>query len=59
MQPIEERNLETIPVGPLGIIPLEICRTNGEKINNYLVTGRKEREMEHKTTIAFEGYQRD
>ena len=59
MQPIEERNLETIPVGPLGIIPLESCRTIGEKINNYLVTWRKEREMEHKTTIAFEGYQRD
>ena len=59
MQPIEERNLETIPVGPLGIIPLESCRTIGEKINNYLVTWRKERESEHKTTIAFEGYQRD
>ena len=27
----EKRNLETIPVGSLGIIPLEGCKTLGEK----------------------------
>ena len=59
MQSTEERNLETIPVGPLGIIPLESCKTLGEKINQYLVSWRHERESEHKTSIAFECYQRN
>ena len=59
MKVTEERNLETIPVGPLRIIPLESCKKLGEKIDEYLVTWRRERESEHKTTIAFEGYQRD
>lgn len=59
MQSTDERNLETIPVGPLGIIPLASCKTLGEKINNYLVTWRKERENEHKSSIAFKDYMRD
>ncbi|MDO4522523.1 MAG: ribose-phosphate pyrophosphokinase [Eubacteriales bacterium] len=55
----EERNLETIPVGALGIIPLESCRALGEKIDQYLVSWRKERDHEHKSTIAFKDYERD
>lgn len=59
MQVTDERNLETIPVGPLGIIPLASCKELGDKVNNYLVTWRREREHEHKSNIAFQGYQRD
>ena len=33
----ETRNLETIPVGPLGLIPLPSCAEIGDKINYYLV----------------------
>ena len=55
----DERNLETIPVGPLGIIPLASCRELGEKINRFLVTWREERDHAHKSNIAFEGYQKD
>lgn len=55
----EKRNLETIPVGSLGIIPLEGCRSLGEKVNNYLVKWRTVRESEHKESLAFAGYQRD
>lgn len=55
----EKRNLETIPVGSLGIIPLEGCKTLGEKIDHYLVKWRTERESEHKDSLAFSGYQRD
>lgn len=55
----EKRNLETIPVGSLGIIPLEGCKTLGEKIDHYLVKWRTERESEHKESLAFAGYQRD
>ena len=55
----EKRNLETIPVGSLGIIPLEGCKTLGEKVDNYLVKWRTARESEHKDSLAFSGYQRD
>lgn len=55
----EKRNLETIPVGSLGIIALEGCRALGEKIDGYLVKWRAERESEHKESLAFSGYQRD
>lgn len=55
----ETRNLETIPVGSLGIIPLEGCRPLGEKVDDYLVKWRTQRESEHKDSLAFSGYQRD
>ncbi len=55
----EKRNLETIPVGSLRMIPLEGCRELGEKIDQYLIRWRKERENEHKSSLAFAGYQRD
>ena len=55
----EKRNLETIPVGSLGMIPLDGCRELGEKIDKYLVKWRTERENEHKNSLAFAGYQRD
>lgn len=55
----EEKIIETIPVGPLGLIPLQSCAALGQKVDDYLVAWRKERESEHKSTIAFAGYQRD
>ena len=55
----EKRNLETIPVGSLGIIALEGCKPLGEKVDKYLVKWRAERESEHKDSLAFAGYQRD
>ncbi len=55
----EIRNLESIPVGSLGLIPLEGCRELGEKVNQYLVEWRTKRENEHKDSLAFAGYQRD
>ena len=55
----ETRNLETIPVGSLGIIPLEGCKSLGEKVDDYLVKWRTQRESEHKNSLAFAGYQRD
>lgn len=54
-----EKTIETIPVGPLGLIPLKSCADLGAKVNRWLVEWRRERESEHKSTIAFAGYQRD
>ena len=55
----EEKIIETIPVGPLGLIPLKGCEELVGKVDKYLVDWRNERESEHKTSIAFSGYQRD
>ena len=55
----EEKTIETIPVGPLGLIPLKSCAELGEKVNRHLVEWRRERQSEHKSTIALTGYQRD
>jgi len=54
----DKRNLETIPVGSLGIIPLEGCKELGQKVDSYLVKWREERENEHKESLAFSGYMR-
>ena len=53
------RELDTIPVGALGLINLRGCEELGKNINDYIVKWRKERESEHKSTIAFSGYQKD
>ena len=56
---IEENNLATIPVGPLGIVSMESCEALGRKVDAYIAAWRNERENEHKHTIAFAGYQKD
>lgn len=55
----ESRDLETIPVGSLGIIPLKGCESLAKKIDDYLENWRTERESQHKNSLAFSGYQRD
>ena len=55
----EEKQIDTIPVGPLGLIPLKSCETLGKKVDAWLTGWRNERESEHKSTIAFAGYQKD
>ncbi len=57
--PRDERHLETIPVGTLGIIPTASCSKLGEKVNQYLVDWREQRTNDHTTTLAFAGYKRD
>ncbi len=54
-----ERVLDTVPVGSLGIIPLSSCKELGDKVNEYLVQWRHESVIEHKNTIAFQGYEQD
>lgn len=57
--PNDERTLETIPTGSLGLIPLESCKELGEKVDSYLVKWRENRENRHKDSMAFKGYKRD
>lgn len=55
----EERNLENIPVGSLGIIAVDGCQELGNKVNDYLVKWRKESCHEHKNDVVFTGYEKD
>ena len=59
MAQLNNKELTTLPVGRLGLIPLESCRPLGEKVNEWLVKWRNEREHEEMRSFAFEGYQRD
>lgn len=54
----EKRDLESIPVGSLGIIPLEGCKALGLEIDEFLIKWRSERTSEHKESLAFSGYER-
>ncbi len=48
----EEKIIETIPVGPLGLIPLKSCTGLGKKVDDYLVEWRRERESEHISQLS-------
>lgn len=50
---------DSIPVGPLALMPLKSIEPLVSKVDKYLSEWREERESEHKHTIAFKGYQRD
>lgn len=54
-----ERNLENIPVGALGLIPITGCEELGEQVNKYLVKWRKESENQHIGDVVFNGYVKD
>ena len=41
--PNDERNLETLPDGALGLIPLESCKELGLKVDKYLVRSEERR----------------
>ena len=52
--------LSTIPVGQLGILPLESCCNLGKKVDKYLVKWRKARLVkEPKESIIFDGYEQE
>lgn len=52
-------SIETIPVGRLGLVPLDSCTELGKKIDWYLTKWRNDREGEHNQSLEFAGYQRD
>ena len=54
-----ERNLDNIPVGALGIVALDGIQEMGDKVNDYIVKWRREEGHAHKDDVAFSGYERD
>ena len=57
--PNDERNLETMPDGALGLIPLESCKELGLKVDQYLVGWREKRQHQHQNDPALHGYRSD
>ena len=57
--PNDERNLETMPDGTLGLIPLKSCLELGTKVDKYLAGWRATRQIKHIEDPAFKGYHRD
>ena len=54
-----ERTLENIPVGTLGMIPIDGCQELGNKVNDYLVKWRKEAISKTKDDVVFHDYQKE
>lgn len=54
----DKRNLESIPVGSLGLVPVTGCEEMAREIDAFLVQWRAERKSEHSGSLAFNGYER-
>lgn len=54
-----ERILDNIPIGSLGIIALDGCKDMGRMIDEFLVAWRKEESSIHKDDVVYNGYERD
>ncbi len=54
-----ERNLENVPVGALGVIPVSGCEEMGAKVNEYLVKWRKDNGVKYQDDSAYIGYDND
>ena len=57
--PNDERILETIPNGIVGIVPTKSCTEMAEKVDKYLTSWREHREHEHQHDAAFKDYHKD
>lgn len=58
MQNIED-DFRTIPVGPLGLVPLKSCSSMGTQINDWIARWRKERNKDFHELLSFSGYIKD
>ena len=58
MQNIED-DFRTIPVGPLGLVPLKSCSSMGSQINDWIARWRKERNKDFHELLSFSGYIKD
>jgi ribose-phosphate pyrophosphokinase len=55
----DQSKLITVPAGKLGIVALQSSAKLGQKVNEYLVKWRKEREHLDSEHLMFNGYTRD
>ena len=55
----EEKNWGTVPVGNLGIIALDSCKSMGEKVNQHIAAWRQTRPEIYEQALAPTGYLKD
>ena len=55
----EDIQINTVPVGDLGIIPLISCMEMGKQVDEYISAWRKHRQSEYKDSLALAGYKKD
>ena len=55
----DNRNLETIPYGTLGLSPLSSAASMGEKVDRYLVDWRNQRDHDYMSSLFFCDYRKD
>lgn len=54
-----ERNLDNIPTGTLGIIAIDGCQAMGKEVDHFITTWRHEDGHKFMDDVVFSGYQRD
>lgn len=54
-----ERNLDNIPAGTLGIIAIDGCQAMGKEVDHFITTWRREDGHKFMDDVVFSGYQRD
>ena len=54
-----ERNLDNIPAGTLGIIAIDGCQAMGKEVDHFITTWRHEDGHKFMDDVVFSGYQRD
>ena len=54
-----ERNLDNIPAGTLGIIAIDVCQAMGKEVDHFITTWRHEDGHKFMDDVVFSGYQRD
>ena len=54
-----ERNLDNIPAGTLGIIAIDGCQAMGKEADHFITTWRHEDGHKFMDDVVFSGYQRD
>ena len=54
-----ERNLDNIPAGTLGIIAIDGCQAKGKEVDHFITTWRHEDGHKFMDDVVFSGYQRD
>lgn len=54
-----ERNLDNIPAGTLGIIAIDGCQVMGKEVDHFITTWRREDGHKFMDDVVFSGYQRD
>ena len=54
-----ERNLDNIPAGTLGIIAIDGCQAMGKEVDHFITTWRNEDGHKFMDDVVFSGYQRD